>query len=77
MHIVNRRERQAGRADSPGPLSVLLRQSAYWQIGSPSSVEPPPSVIWQVFAVDMLVADAAQPVFVTLFSATVMPLDAL
>jgi hypothetical protein len=40
-------------------------------------VEPPPSVIVQVLAVDTDVAVAFQPVFVTLPSVTVIPLDAL
>jgi hypothetical protein len=51
--------------------------NVYWQIGSPSIVEPPPSSIVQVLFVELLVALAFQPVFVTVLSVTVMPVDAL
>jgi len=59
----------------PSPTSRVTAD--YWQTGSPSFVEPPPSVIVQVFAVDTEVAVAFQPVFVTPPSVTVIPLDAL
>ena len=60
-------------------LSVVLAVAAfgYWQTGSPSSVEPPPNWIVQVFAVETLVAVAFQPVFVVPEIVTVIPLDAL
>src|ERR1035437_2169142 len=58
-------------------VKVESLMNTYWQIGSPSTVEPPPSSIVQVFAVELLFALAFQPVFVTVLSVTVMPVDAL
>jgi hypothetical protein len=64
------------RAARRGVSAVRSGKFAYWQTGSPSFVAPPPSVIWQVFAVDACVAVAFQPVFVTLPSVTVTPDEA-
>jgi len=67
----NEGAKTAGRANRPARVPSKCPAENYWQIGSPSTVEPPPSVIVQVFAVDIDVAVAAQPVFVTLPSVTV------
>src|ERR1019366_652099 len=68
---MTRAGRSAPGSNHSGPPSVL-----YWQIGAPSFVEPPPSEIVQVFAVEFCEADAVQPVFVALLIVTVTPLDA-
>ena len=70
------KERQTGLTSSPGPSSSV-RELAYWQIGSPSFVEPPPSEIAQVFVVDAWVALAVHPVAVLLLIVTVTPLEPL
>ena len=49
----------------------------YWQSGTPSFVEPPPSVREQVFVVEPWVAEASQPVAVLLLIVTVTPVEGL
>jgi len=56
---------------------LVLRLGRFFVFLPVVCLEKPPSVIVQVFAVDTEVAVACQPVFVTLPSVTVMPLDAL
>ena len=65
---------RAGRS-APGPHPSGLPVAVYWQIGVPSLVEPPPSVIEQVFEVPVLEAVAVQPVVVTADNVTVTPGD--
>jgi hypothetical protein len=59
----------------PSRLRRARNGSAYWQIGVPSFVEPPPIERTQVLAVDGCVAVADHPVFVTAPSTTVTPAE--
>ena len=60
--------------DRPARVRPSSGVAAYWQIGSPSFVDPPPSEIAQVFVVDACDAEAVQPVAVLLLIVTVTPL---
>ena len=69
-------QKPRGPGEIVRPAQIRLRSECdYWQIGSPSVVALPPSVIEQVFEVPVLEAVAVQPVVVTADNVTVTPGD--